>query len=530
MGAPNDAESQLYLPELAATRAASDPRRVFLHDADSGQAFTYADTEVEVRRWAARLRGAGVASGDTVLVMLPTGSVAAFVWLAVARLRAIEAPVNLDYRGRLLAHVAINSRAKVAVVASRSVDHLLSVPEPSPTLRTVIVVGSHENAENPTSARLVTPESLDRSPVATGEEDQWPQDHDVASLFYTSGTTGPSKGVLVTWKQIDRIARWYFPPGSLQSHETVYAPFPMFHLSGKVLIMIAAITDGSVVLRERFKTDRYWADVHQFGATSTMLLGSMPDFVLDAPGFSGRSTSTLEKIVMNPLIQKLPEFVEKFGVRVCGLYGSTEVGIPIATGWDRNPAGTCGRACPDFELRIVDKYDREVPDGTAGELVVRTTEPWLLMSGYWAMPEATVAAWRNLWFHTGDIMRRDAEGNYFFVDRIKDMIRRRGENISSMELEREVLDHPDVLDCAVVGVRGEWTEEEVLLAVTRKPGSNVTEPGLAEFLVDRVAPFMVPRFFWFTDELPRTETGKVRKQLIRESPVPSAAWDRGTRA
>lgn len=517
-----------YLPQHVASHASSDPDRPFVEDATTGRSHTYAEAELEVAQWVARLVALGVGPGDPVLVMLPTTPVAAFVWIAIARLRAIEAPANLEYRGRMLAHVVNNSTARVAIVVGRALEHIGSTSEPLTSLEVAVVVDGRTDIAGPPGCRVIAPAdivpSAEHEEVAPGQ--QGPLPHDIASLFYTSGTTGVSKGVLVTWKQIDRIAHWYFPPGSLVDHEVVYDPFPMNHLSGKVLIMIAALTKGSVVLRERFKTDQYWPDVHAYGCTSTMLLGSMPDFVLDAPGFAGKDKSTLDKIVMNPLVPSLPTFLDRFGVRVCGLYGSTEVGIPMATGWDLDPPGTCGRACPHYELKIVDQFDNEVPPGEAGELLVRTAQPWLTMAGYWGMPEATVTAWRNLWFHTGDVMRRDEDGNYYFVDRIKDMIRRRGENISTMELEREVLDHPAVLDCGVVGVRGDWSEEEVLVVAMRAPGATLTPGDLVAFLADRVAPFMLPRFVRIVDDLPRTETGKVRKQGLRELTPSDEAWDR----
>jgi crotonobetaine/carnitine-CoA ligase len=526
------AESPSYLPQQLADLAALDPGRTFLVEADRGGQYTYGETEREVSRWTARLRALGVAAGDPVLVMLPTSSVATFVWIAIARLRAIEAPANLEYRGHILAHVANNSGAKVAIVTEAALANLIDVPEQLDSLATVVVVDGTLTKREHGSLQLLAPKDIagvDEAAGGPGELED-PRPSDAASLFYTSGTTGVSKGVLVTWKQIDRIAHWYFPPGSLNDREITYVPFPMYHLSGKVLIMIAGLTGGIAVLRERFRTDNYWPDVHAHGCTSTMLLGSMPDFVLRAPGFLGRGKSTLDKIVMNPLVSKLPTFVERFGVRVCGLYGSTEVGIPLATGWDLTPAGTCGRACPNFELRIVDEQDNEVPHGTPGELVVRTDEPWLLMAGYWGMPEATVAAWRNLWFHTGDIMRCDEYGNYFFVDRIKDMIRRRGENISSMELEREILEHAAVLDCAVVGVEGDWIEEEVMAVVTLVPGAELTPAELVNHLTTRVAPFQLPRFVAFLDDLPRTPTGKVRKQGLTELAQSDAVWERTTGA
>jgi crotonobetaine/carnitine-CoA ligase len=229
--------------------------------------------------------------------------------------------------------------------------------------------------------------------------------------------------------------------------------------------------------------------------------------------------------LMFPVVADHREFEARFGLKIRTLYSMTETGPVTASGWSPDDATSCGRIQPGYQLRIVDEDDYEVPDGTVGELIVRADEPWVLSAGYLDMPEATAIAWRNGWFHTGDAMRRDAAGNFYFVDRIKDAIRRRGENISSFEVEAHVLAHPDVAECAAVAVPSEWGEDEVKIVVVATAG--ITPVALIEFLADRMPRFMIPRYVEFVEELPKTDaTFRVRKVELRERGVNEATWDR----
>jgi crotonobetaine/carnitine-CoA ligase len=228
---------------------------------------------------------------------------------------------------------------------------------------------------------------------------------------------------------------------------------------------------------------------------------------------------------MLPIMANVKEFERRFGLRVRSTFNMTETSCCILTGADRANATSCGRVRPGFEARVVDENDAEVPDGQLGELVLRSDEPWTLMAGYWRKPEATIAAWRNLWFHTGDAFTRDADGNFYFVDRMKDAIRRRGENISSAEVEAEVNAHPAVLESAAIAVPSELAEDEVKIVVVLQPGQQVELPELVEFLKGRMAAFMVPRYIEIVGALPKTPTEKVRKAELRAAGV-GAAWDR----
>jgi crotonobetaine/carnitine-CoA ligase len=220
-----------------------------------------------------------------------------------------------------------------------------------------------------------------------------------------------------------------------------------------------------------------------------------------------------------------PAFAARFGIKVCSVFNMTEISSPIWTAWDVKDPQSCGRVREGFECRVVDANDCEVPNGEIGELVVRSEDPWTLMAGYYKRPDATAEAWRNLWFHTGDLFRRDEQDNFYYLDRIKDSIRRRGENISSLEVEREIDDYPGVLECAVVGVPSELGEEEVKVTLVSSAETPVEPPALIEFLLQRLPPFMVPRYVEILEGLPKTPTEKVRKELLRESGS-DGVWDR----
>jgi len=219
-------------------------------------------------------------------------------------------------------------------------------------------------------------------------------------------------------------------------------------------------------------------------------------------------------------------FADRFGVDVYSVYNMTELGAPLAT--EANPAakGTCGRMRPGFELRIVDGNDCEVPAGTRGELIARHETPWALTSGYHKNPEATAAAWRNGWFHTGDCFWRDEAGNYFFVDRLKDTVRRRGENISSFEVEAEILAFPAVAEAAVVGVPSRDSEQDLMAVLVPKGGAAIDPAELLRFLQPRLPHFMIPRYVRVVGALPRTASHKVQKQPLRDQGVAEGSWDR----
>jgi crotonobetaine/carnitine-CoA ligase len=283
---------------------------------------------------------------------------------------------------------------------------------------------------------------------------------------------------------------------------------------------------GSIALVDSFSTEEFWPTVRETETTFVLLLGAMTNFLMKRPPGPDDRNHPLKKVVIAPLAEDSALFAERFGVEAYTLYNMTEISTPIVSG--RNPAkpGSCGKARPGVALRLVDENDCEVEPGKVGELIVRTDAPWALNSGYYKNPEATAAAWRNGWFHTGDAFRQDEDGTYFFVDRVKDAIRRRGENISSFEVEAEVAAHPCVNEAAVVPVPSELSEEEVLCVVAPVPGRTVDPKELIDFLIPRLPHFMVPRYVRILAALPKTPTQKIQKHLLRTEGLTADTWDR----
>lgn len=517
------------LPHALLDRATRDPDRPLLTEV-TGASVTAGEFWTRGRRWAAVMRAAGVERGETVLVMEPTGIRAYELATAAAMLGAIEVPINVEYVGGLLQHVVNNSAAKVMVAAERYQDQILAAADGFDTLESLLVSDAR-TVTSPTGVGVRVTSGLvgldDAKPI-----DEMPtlEPWDPAMILYTSGTTGPSKGVLVPWGQAHETATGSAPPEAFGApHSVVYNPYPTFHVSGKVTFYAVILGGGRMVLRERFSTTSFWSDIRDHGCTSLILMGATANFIHRQPPRPDDADNTLEIVVCSPWIPEIEEFKQRFDVRACSVFNMTEVSSPIVAGWEGEVVAdprVAGRARPGFDLRVVDDHDREVPPGEVGELLVRSREPWKLMAGYWRMPEKTVEAWCNLWFHTGDHFTVDKDGNYSFVGRKKDAIRRRGENISAAEVEEGALAHVHVLEAAAVSVPDELSEEEVKLSVSVHPGETLHAAELAEFLAERLPRFMVPRYIEVLEVLPKTPTEKIQKALLREAGVGASTWDR----
>jgi crotonobetaine/carnitine-CoA ligase len=346
-------------------------------------------------------------------------------------------------------------------------------------------------------------------------------------MLYTSGTTGPAKGVVCPHAQ-------YFWWGlnsaevlDVGADDVLCTTLPLFHINALNTFAQAALTGCEVVFEARFSASGFWPAMRANRATVVYLLGAMVPILLAQPA-SGAEREHRVRSGLGPGVPANASraFLERTGVRLLEGYGSTETNFAIATAPDSPRDGVMGWLRPGFEARVADEDDNEVAPGEAGELLLRADAPHAFASGYFRMPGQTVEAWRNLWFHTGDRVIRDADGAFRFVDRIKDAIRRRGENISSFEVEQVLLSHPAVASCAVYPVRSELAEDEVMAALVARPGSRIDCGELAAFCEARLPYFAVPRYIDLLDDLPRTENGKVQKFRLRERGVSAATWDR----
>jgi crotonobetaine/carnitine-CoA ligase len=512
--------------DLLAGRAASTPDKPFLLFED--EQWTYAQAAREAWRAANGLRRLGVGMRDYVSVWVPTGPDVLRAWFGANAAGAVYAPLNLASRGTYLEHTLNLAEAKVLVAHRQLLDRLAGLDLPH--LETVVVVGGTPEAELPW--QTLTMEELlddagDERPSLPRPVEPW----DDLSLIYTSGTTGPSKGVRAAYAAFWNYANCFNLPFVTEDDRNL-SSLPMFHTAGTGLTYSMLRAGGSVALNKGFSASRFWDDVRRFEATVTIAIHGMVTFMLDQPEKPDDADNPLRVVYMGPLSNH-QEFARRYGVSIYTAYGMTEVPVPIVSELDPEDARSCGRAADPvhYELRLVDEHDIPVPPGTPGELVARHTLPWTINSGYKNMPEATAEAWRNGWFHTGDQFTQDEAGNFYFLDRIKDVIRRRGENISSFEVEAEVLSHPLVKDAAAVAVKNPDLDEaagdeEVKVAVVLEEGAVLDPAELVEYLAARMPAYWVPRFIEYVEELPRTESHKLKKAELRDVGITPGTWDR----
>ena len=515
----------LTLPELIRRRGTEEPDRVFITQVEGDRTLTFGQAHQDGLAWAHALVRLGLERSETVISMLPVGFDAVSCWVGCNWIVAWEVPVNTSYQGRMLAYTLQNSHARVAVIAERYLERLLALDGDIGSIDTIVVPDAKGSIPDLGVRTLSRAEFLDGL-TDPADNFEGPEPWDISEIFYTSGTIGPSKGVRYSHAQLH--ASTSTGGDDWNADDCFCCPFPMYHVSGKAFVYGFALTGMRGVFREYFKTDEFWSDIRQYGCTATLLLGAMANFVYRQPERDDDADNPLTKVLMVPLIPEVKQFNDRFGTRIHTVFNMTEILSPIIADYDdvdRMPVSACGRLRDGYECRVVDGNDIEVPAGELGELIVRADQPWVLNDGYLGMAEKTAEAWRNGWFHTGDGFILDSDGWFHFVDRKKDAIRRRGENISSMEVEAHVNDLPDVLESAAVAVPSEWGEDEILVVVVPKSGVSPTPDQLHAQLVESMPRFMVPRYIRMVDELPKTPTEKIRKIELRDAGITADTWD-----
>ncbi len=499
-----------------------DETALIFHDGDQ---WTWSETLVRTRRAAKALQDLGVGPGEHVLSWQPNGVEAVLTWFGLNYLGAVYVPLNTAYKGGVLEHLVALSDATLIICHEDLAPRLADIS--TAALTDIVVTGDADGVDvagavvaglTAHAGALLQPEvGLDAMPSTV---EPW----DTQYIIFTSGTTGPSKAVLSSYAQGYSMGPDAHP--LFDDTDRILINLPLFHVGGTLFFLITLATGGSCYLDTHFKTDEFWPTVRNNGVTSTCLLAAMIPFLLKLPEFEGEHDHPLRRAVMVPWNEDGAAVAKRYGLDVWTTFNMTEVSSPLVSELDPGPPGNCGRARPGVEARVVDENDCEVAPGEVGELILRTDRPWAMNHGYYKNPEATARAWRNGWFHTGDGFRYDEDGYFYFVDRIKDAIRRRGENISSFEVENEVTAHPDVAEAAAVAVPSELGEDEVMIVVAPVAGGTIDPEALLRFLEPRMAHFMLPRYIRIVDELPKTPTQKVQKHLLKSAAVTSETWDR----
>lgn len=505
----------------------AQPGRLYLDF--SGDEYTYGRLGREVERFARGLNALGIRQGDRVVSVLENGPAAIIAWYATNRLGAIYVPINTAYKGEYLRHQISDSGARIVICEEDYLDNILAVADRLPAVERVLHTGAARDSGN--SARPLSAMAahfLDEGEAPYADVDP----SDLAMLLYTSGTTGLSKGCMVSHNYLCDVSRRYCETIGRTAEDMLWLPMPLFHITGISAAILTMQLRSSAAFARKFSVSAAWSEIERTGATFIVLLGTMALMVANAPDTpeSLRCKGQVRTLIGIPMNDALAEkWRDRFGVQWCSgkIYGSTEVGQALNARFDENlPDSSCGRVNDTFDVRIFDENDNEVPAGTVGEIVVRPKRPNVMFSGYWNNPEATVKSWRNLWHHMGDNARVDEDGNFFFVDRSKDVIRRRGENISSFEMETIFNQHPDIDEAAIHAVPSEFMEDDVKATVVCRAGAKLTEAELTEWAISRVPRFALPRYVEFIDELPKNASGRVLKFQLREKGVTASTWDR----
>ncbi|WP_332772542.1 AMP-binding protein [Phenylobacterium sp.] len=499
--------------------AAAVPDKVFIRF-ESGEEWTWAQTRDIALKTAAALQARGVKPGDVVAAWAPNSAALTRAWFGANYAGAALAPINTSFRGRLLEHALGKTGAKLLVVHPELAGRLTGLTLGA--LERVILTGPRPND-------LSLPLEIEPSAALDGDagaaEIPEVQPWDTPVIIFTSGTTGPSKAVVTSYIQEWTTARVTY--GYMTAEDRMLVNLPMFHVGGISGIVAALACGGSVALFEAFDTRKFWSLVRETGSTTCSgFIGALTTFLHKEPERPDDRDNPLRICTLSPVSEETVALAKRFGFDYVSGFNMTEVSAPLITEVNETTMRSCGRPRAGVQCRIVDANDNAVPNGEVGELVIRTDRPWELFKEYLGDPEATARVWRNGWFHTGDLLWRDDDGRFYFVDRKKDAIRRRGENMSSLEIEIEVAAYDAVREVAAYGVDLPGGEQEVMVCVSPKEGAVIDPQAMIEFLIPRMAHFMVPRFVRLAPELPKTPTNKIQKVELRQQGVTADTWDR----
>lgn len=485
-------------------------------------------------RVANALLASGIQKGDRVSILAENSSDYVVIWFGILKAGGVMAPINNAYKMDFLEYVIDNSDTKVLFISEDYLERITPIQDRIPSLTKIVVLtkgGAREfDTKNVTAKPLVS--YADFIQVSDKEPEVETRFIDVARLMYTSGTTGRSKGVLKPNAADYYSAKGFCELMDIREDDVLFTCLPLFHSNAQVLTVYPALIAGArVAIYERFSASQFWKWVKESGATIFNSLGAMNYFLWNQPPVPEEKEHRVRLTLLAPSPHDmLDKFMERFRIKILEGYGLTETGVVTYMRPDEPfRLGSCGKEAPGYEVKIVDpETDEELERGQVGEIVVRPRIPNIMLYSYHKMPEKTVSDFRNFWFHTGDAGRMDQDGYVYFVDRVKDYIRRRGENISSFEVERIICQHPEVAEAAAFGIRssgGKYAEDELMVVVVRKQGSKLSFEDLIKHCEERMPYFMIPNYIRFVDKLPKTPTERVRKHPLKEEGITPDTWD-----
>lgn len=480
-----------------------------------GRDITYGELDRETDRVANGLAASGIGPGDRVATLLLNTPEFPLLWFGLAKRAAVLVPLNTGLKGEILRYELSDSQPKALVIDRRLWDAYEPLRGALQLEREWVVPGPEGTGAAPIAGTHAFRHLLSDAPSPPVPP---PRPSDPASIMYTSGTTGPPKGAVIPHEKTLTTPREIGLRSSLEADSVLFTALPLFHCNAQEMTALTALlNDVTAAFDERFHASTYWETASRFEATHISLLISMINVLFKQPERpSDRMHRVRVALTAGTTRAVWPDFERRFGLTIIELYGMTECGCTtLMNPPDAIRVGSVGTPLGFVEADVVDDDDRPVPVGIRGELIVRPRTPFTMFSGYLGKPEKTVEAWRNLWFHTGDFVTRDADGYYYFVDRKKDVIRRRGENLAPYDVESVLNRHPAVLESVVVGVPSPLGEEDVKAFVQLKPGTTLPPRELFEFAVENLPFFMVPRFLEYLDEIPKTANQKSQRYLLR---------------
>jgi crotonobetaine/carnitine-CoA ligase len=520
------------IPELLRAQAEHQPEHIYLREGSAGWGF--AEVLERAERFAGFARSLGLASDtERIATFLSKRREAYLARFGTLLAGSVHVALHREQRDLLLQDMLARSRAALLVTEAAAWEVL--APLEVRSLRHLLFVDAIPNAARdalPSTWRHValhTPEGIQQTTPWAGVT---PKPSDCASVLFTSGTTGRSKGVLMPHNQFVRGGARIAKAWGIGKADVFHDWMPLYHVGGQLHATMTALAAGAcLALFPRFSTTRFWEQVGLSGATVALGFANMGAYLLAEPEHPEHTQNTLRVVLLGNATAELQNaFEHRFRVRVVDSYGMTEaepltLPVPGAT-----PPGSCGPVSPDFEVAILDEADAPLPADAVGHVAVRPRAPFVMMQGYDGEPQATVESWRNLWFHTRDLGRLDAAGIFWFCGRERDALRRGGENISARDLERVLMIHPGIGDCAVVAVTpAPGAEAEIKAVVSPAEGASLDASEVHAFCTDRLARFMVPRYVEILTRLPYTQVGKIRREDLTElTPLTWDAYRQGT--
>lgn len=523
----------LPLPDLLQRQANRFPDRPLI-EVIGERSSTYRETWLAALAVSARLVALGVGRQSPVVVMATPCLGAIHAWLGVNCAGAIDVPINTAYMGSTLEHAINRTGAEVIIIEDRFLPALRAVEDRLSSLRHVLHfhVGDDTGEGPPSFEHLALWPFVDVSRPARLERAVSVEPRDIATIIYTSGTSGSPKGVLMPYGQTALIAQLTVAATEMNERDVFYCFHPLYHMAGKFVCFQATLSAGATFILDRKFAPELWLDqVRAHHATITLGHGPMLEMIFAQPTRKDDRDHRLRSVIAAPLPQRIGvAFEKRFGLKAVEVWGATEIG---AVSWtslkeERIPR-SCGRVDPEiFEVQVVDpETDREMLAGSTGEFVLRPKIPWTIMQGYLNDPEATSVKWRNLWFHTGDHGYRDAESNLFFVDRGSDRIRRRAENISSDDIEAAAALHPAIAEAAAIAVPSEFEhDDDIKICVVPRPDAQILPAEVLDHLLAHLPYSMTPRYVEILEALPRNALNKVQKAALRKAGMTEATWDR----